>query len=201
MEFPGAKKVILFFGLIKRYKGLEYLVDAFEEVRSRLKDAFLLIVGDVHAGDPEDHRYYTHLIDGLRGREDVMSVASYVPVESIGQYLTAADMVVLPYTQTYQSGVLLAAYAAGRPVVVTDTGGLSEVVEHGRSGFVVPPADAKALAGAIESMLADSERLNAMGKRAKQLAMELYGWDGIASRTMALYESVVRGLAPGDRTE
>lgn len=194
---PRGKNVILFFGLIKRYKGLEYLVDAFEEVRRRVKDAFLLIVGDVFAGDPDGHRYYTQLIDGLRGREDVLCVATYVPVDAIGQYLTAADVVVLPYTRTYQSGVLLAAYAAGRPVVVTNAGGLSEVVEEGRSGFVVPPGDAKALAIAIADILADSERLSAMGKRARQLATELYGWDAIASRTIALYDSVVRESRPG----
>lgn len=198
---PRGKKVILFFGLIKRYKGLEYLVDAFEEVRGRVKDAFLLIVGDVYAGDPEGHRYYTQMIDGLRGRDDVLCVASYVPVEAVGQYLAAADVVVLPYTRTYQSGVLLAAYAAGRPVVVTDTGGLSEVVEEGRSGFVVPPGDAKALAIGMMDILADSERLNAMGERARHLATAVYGWDAIASRTVELYQSVVgknrRGLQSG----
>jgi glycosyltransferase involved in cell wall biosynthesis len=189
---PREKRVVLFFGLIKRYKGLEYLVEAFEEVRGRVRDAFLLIVGDVFAGDPEGHRYYSQMIDGLRGRDDVLCVASYVPVEAVGLYLTAADVVVLPYTRTYQSGVLLAAYAAGRPVVVTDTGGLSEVVEEGRSGLVVPPENAKALANAIGDILADSERLNAMGERARHLATALYGWDAIASRTIALYESVVR---------
>jgi glycosyltransferase involved in cell wall biosynthesis len=189
---PRGKKVILFFGLIKRYKGLEYLVEAFEEVRERVKDAFLLIVGDVYAGDPEGHRYYTQLIDGLRRRQDVLCVASYVPVETVGQYLAAADVVVLPYARTYQSGVLLAAYAAGRPVIATDTGGLSEVVEEGRSGLVVPPENAKALAVAIVDILADSERLTAMGERARQLATAVYGWDGIASRTIELYQSVAR---------
>jgi D-inositol-3-phosphate glycosyltransferase len=188
---PQGKKVILFFGLIKRYKGLEYLIEAFEVVRLKVKDAFLLIVGDVYAGDPEGHHYYTQLIDRLRGREDVLCVASYVPVEAVGQYLSAADVVVLPYARTYQSGVWLAAYAAGRPVVVTDTGGLSEVVEEGRSGFVVPPRDAKALAIGMMDILSDSERLNAMGERARHLATAVYGWDAIASRTIELYESVV----------
>jgi D-inositol-3-phosphate glycosyltransferase len=198
---PRGKKVILFFGLIKRYKGLEYLVDAFEEVRGKVKDAFLLIVGDVYAGDPEGHRYYTQMIDGLRGRADVLCVASYVPVEAVGQYLSAADVVVLPYTRTYHSGVLLAAYAAGRPVVVTDTGGLSEVVEEGRSGLVVPPKDPKALANGMINILSDPGRLNAMGERARHLATSVYGWDTIAARTIELYECVVgearRGLQEG----
>jgi glycosyltransferase involved in cell wall biosynthesis len=189
---PRGRKVLLFFGLIKRYKGLEYLVDAFEEVRLKVTNAFLLIVGEIYAGDSEDHRYYTEMIEGLRERDDVLCVASYVPMEAVGMYLSAADVVVLPYTRTYQSGVLFAAYAAGRPVVVTDTGGLGEVVEEGRSGRVVPPGDAGALAVALVGILADSDRLNAMGERARQLAAAVYGWDAIASRTIELYHSVAR---------
>jgi glycosyltransferase involved in cell wall biosynthesis len=155
-----------------------------------MNDAFLLIVGDIYAGDPEGHRYYTQLIDGLRGRDDVLCVASYVPVEAVGDYMAAADVVVLPYTRTYQSGVLLAAYAAGRPVVVTDTGGLGEIVEAGKSGFVVPPRDVKALANGIVDTLADAERLSAMGEHARYLATTVYAWDAVASRTIELYRSV-----------
>ncbi len=188
---PEGKKVILFFGLIKRYKGLEYLVAAFEKVRGSVNDAFLLIVGEIYAGDVEGHRYYSRLIEGLRDRDDVLCVASYVPFETVGDYLAAADVVVLPYTRTYQSGVLLAAYAAGRPVVVTDTGGLSEVVEGGKSGFVVPPRDVKALADGIVNVVGDPERLDAMGKHARYMATTVYAWDAIASRTIELYQSVV----------
>ncbi len=190
MGVPQGKRVILFFGLIKRYKGLEYLVDAFFKVRESMDDAFLLIVGDVYAGDSEGYEYYSRLIDGLRDRNDVLCIASYVPLETVGYYLAAADVVVLPYTRTYQSGVLLAAYAAGRPVVVTDTGGLGEVVEVGKSGYVVPPRDVKALARGIIDVLADREQLIAMGEHAKYLARRTYAWDGIASRTIELYQSI-----------
>lgn len=192
------RPVILFFGLIKRYKGLEHLVEAFEQVRLEVKDAFLLIVGDIFAGDPEAHGYYRGIVDGLRGREDVRCVAEYVPVEDVGTYFAAADVVALPYVRTYHSGVLLAAYAAGRPVVVTNTGGLPEVVEQGRSGLVVPPGDAKALAAALASILGDPARRRAMGDRARELAMTAYGWSAVASRTIDLYESVLSPHSRGD---
>src|SRR5205085_3119139 len=114
-----------------------------------VRGAFLLIVGQIYAADTEGFQYYTRLIDALRNEEDVLCVPRYVPLEAVGDYLAAADVVALPYTRTYQSGVLLAAYAAGRPVVVTDTGALKETVEPGKSGVVVAPSDAKALAHGI----------------------------------------------------
>lgn len=187
---PRGKKVILFFGLIKRYKGLEYLVEAFGYVRRDMSDAFLLIVGQVFEGDPDGHRYYSRLLDELRDEEDVLCVPRYVPLETVGDYLAAADVVALPYTRTYQSGVLLAAYAAGRPVVVTDTGGLSETVEKGRSGVVVAPGDAKALADGIREVLADPKRTEEMGRHARLLATTVFAWDVIAARTMELYRSL-----------
>jgi glycosyltransferase involved in cell wall biosynthesis len=183
--------VILFFGLIKRYKGLEYLVEAFEEVRRRVNDAFLLIVGDVYAADAVGHAFYSNLIERLRGRDDVLCVARYVALESVGGYLAASDVIVLPYARTFQSGVLLAAYAAGKPVVVTDTGGLGEAVEQGKSGVVVSPRDPKALAEGIISVLSDPKLRSAMGERARVLARTVYSWDAIAARTTELYESVL----------
>jgi len=187
---PPGRKVILFFGLIKRYKGLEFLVEAFEEVRRHQPDAFLLVVGDIFAGDPDGYRDYRRLVDSLEGRRDVRCVIRYVPVGEIGEYFAASDVVALPYARTYQSGVLLAAYAAGRPVVVTDTGGLAEIVEPGRSGLVVPPRDAGALAAALTEILVDPERRRAMGERARELATDVYGWEAIAQKTIALYRSI-----------
>jgi glycosyltransferase involved in cell wall biosynthesis len=187
---PQDARVILFFGLIKRYKGLEYLVEAFEKVRRDVRGAFLLIVGDIYAADDEAHDYYTRLIDGLRGREDVLCVTSYVPVEAVSTYLAAADVVALPYVRTYQSGVLLAAYGAGRPVVVTDTGGLAEIVENGRSGLIVKPEDADALASSLVDILRDSDLREAMGERARVLGTTAFAWNAVASRTIEVYRAV-----------
>jgi glycosyltransferase involved in cell wall biosynthesis len=189
---PSGRRVVLFFGIIKRYKGLEYLVQAFETVREHLHDAMLVVVGSIYNGDADSFDEYSRLIDGLRGRDDVLCVPEYVPVEDVGDYLRAADLVVLPYTKTYHSGVLLSAYAAARPVVVTDTGGLAEVVEDGKSGFVVSPRDAAALAGAILRALDPPGRAEAMGVQAGRLAVTTYSWDAIATRTIDLYRKVVQ---------
>jgi glycosyltransferase involved in cell wall biosynthesis len=185
-----SQRVILFFGVIKRYKGLEYLVDAFEEVSEQVDNAILLVVGKIYDADAEGFRYYSALINQIRKRDDVICVPRYIPFDKIGLYFTAADVVVLPYDKTYTSGVLLAAYAAGRPVVVTDTGELSEVVESGKSGFVVPPRNSKALTQAIIEILASS-KLEEMGKYARHLAETKYSWQSVASRTTDLYQALM----------
>jgi glycosyltransferase involved in cell wall biosynthesis len=189
------KRVILFFGLIKRYKGLEYLVEAFREVKERLDNVVLIIVGKIYDKDREGFNFYSDLIGQLRSHENVVCVEDYVPLEKIGLYFSASDVVVLPYIRNYTSGVLLSAYAAGRPVVVTDTGGLKESVEDGKSGFVVPPKDTRALAQAIIETVASPDRCNQMGKYAKSLAESNYSWSSVASKTIALYRHLTLNSA------
>jgi len=190
LNLSQGKQVILFFGAIKRYKGLEYLVEAFRQVKERVDNVVLLIAGKIYDKHAKDFEYYARLIDELRSHDDVICVADYIPFETIGCYFSAADMVVLPYTKTYTSGVLLAAYAAGRPVVVTDTGALREVVEPGKSGVIVPPKDSRALARAIIHIFKSSD-IEAMGRYAKHLAQTRYSWETVASKTTDLYQSLV----------
>jgi D-inositol-3-phosphate glycosyltransferase len=189
--FPASRPTILFFGLIRRYKGLEYLTEAFARVQDALPEAILAIVGDVFRGDVAGYADYTRLIAEVARGTNVRRVPGYVPLESVGNYLSAADVVVLPYTQTSQSGVLLAAFAAGRPAVVTDTGGLSETVADGFTGFVVPARDADALATAILRVLRDPDAAEAMGRNSAREADTTYSWDRVAARTADLYASAI----------
>ena len=183
-------KVILFFGIIKPYKGLEYSVEAFREVREQVDNVMLLIVGKIADREPEGFKYYSDLIARLSACEDVLCVEDYVSLEKIALYFAASDVVALPYVKNYTSGVLLSAYAAGRPVVVTDTGGLKEGVQIGKTGFVVPPKDTKALARAIIETIESSERCDEMGRYAKLFAEKNYSWSSVASKTMDLYRQL-----------
>jgi glycosyltransferase involved in cell wall biosynthesis len=191
LGLPLQAKVILFFGLIKRYKGLEYLLQAFQRIEQIFPDAFLVIVGNVFRADAEGYAFYSRLVEEAARRENVLCVPRYVPIGDVGSYLSAADVIALPYTKTYQSGVLLSAYAAGRPVVVTDTGGLREIVGTGRTGLVVPPRDADSLARAIECLLERPELAKEMGDNAARLADTIYSWDEIAKSTAELYEALI----------
>jgi len=194
IEIPDGKRVILFFGLIRKYKGLEYLVSAFHNIKEELENTVLLIVGNIHNENSDDFKFYLDFIDRISHDDDIICINEYVHFEKINFYFLASDVVVLPYIKTYTSGVLLAAYAAGRPVIVTDTGALNEVVEVGKSGFIVPPKDVDALAQAIVKTLSDPDQMEKMGNYAKYLSETVYSWSNIASRTINVYQSLNSSL-------
>src|SRR5262249_20581747 len=108
----------------------------------------------------------------------------------------AADVIAVPYTRAYQSGVVLTAYAFERAVVASTVGGLVEQVADGETGWLVPPADPAALARALGAARGDRHRADAMGVRAHGWAARHLGWDEIARQTVAVYESVARGHGP-----
>ena len=163
------RRVVLFFGLIKRYKGLEYLLEAFHTIETRCDNALLLIAGKIAPWDQESHHHHAALLAPYGACPNIHIRDEYIPRDEAADYFAAADLVVLPYTKASQSGVLLLAYAAGKAVVVTDTGGLPEVVQHGRTGFVVPPKDARAIAEASIRILNDPEFGRRLGRQARRV--------------------------------
>jgi glycosyltransferase involved in cell wall biosynthesis len=194
LDISLSKKVILFFGLIRPYKGLEYLLEAFEEIEAQVKDAMLLIAGKYH-GDRAVTQHYSKLLAQFADKDNVRCVIDYIPCDKVGYFFSAADVVVLPYIQASQSGILLSAFAAGRPVIVTDAGGLSEIVDDGRSGFVVPPKNSKALAEAGVKILKNPDLLMQMGREGKIVAESKYCWDKVALKTLDVYRTLsISGL-------
>jgi len=142
--------VILFFGYIREYKGLDILIAAMPEVVKRIPDAHLLIVGESY----EKISRYTDQISRLGLQSNVTLINSFVPNEEVGLYFTAGDVVCLPYRSATQSGPLNIAYGMGKPVIVTDVGGLAEFVVPEKTGFVVPPENPAAIASAITDFYA-----------------------------------------------
>jgi glycosyltransferase involved in cell wall biosynthesis len=136
--------VVLFFGLIRPYKGLRVLIRAFARMIER-EDATLLIVGEFY----EDKQPYIAEIGRLGIDDHVRITDRYVPNEEVERYFLACDVVVLPYLSATQSGIVQIAFGFDKPVVVTRVGGLPDVVEDGVTGYVVPPGDADALSGAM----------------------------------------------------
>lgn len=195
LGLPLDVNVILFFGLIKQYKGLEYLLQAFDIIDSRVERVSLLIAGRIDDSDPEAYKRYSAMLSEYARRANVVVKSGYIPVAETITYFSAADVVVLPYIKASQSGVLLTAYATGRPVVVTDTGGLTETVHHGSSGFVVPPKNTEALADAILAIVTDAELKKRMGAEALRLATTTYSWRHIGQLTKGVYDTLVDGIA------
>ncbi len=141
----SGKNVILFFGYVRKYKGLMNLLEAFPAILRSVGNAHLLIVGEYY----DDPRPYHEAIGNLGLQRHVTEVAEYVANEDVHLYFEAANVVVLPYNEATQSGILSIAYGFSRPVIVTDVGGLAELVDEGKTGFVVPPHDTEKLSAAV----------------------------------------------------
>lgn len=174
--------VVLCFGLVRPYKGTDVLIEAFAEV----EDAELWVVGMPRMDLGPLRRL------AARCRSPVRFVPRFITDPEIPAYFRRADVVVLPYRQIEQSGVLYTALAFGRPIVATAVGGFAEV---GASGALrlVPPEDPAALAAALAELLADPDARDRLAAAASGAAAGDYSWDAVARRTLAVY----RGLAGG----
>ncbi len=138
------ENVMLFFGFIRKYKGLDVLLRAMPDVLKDIR-VKLLVVGEFYG---DEARYRAMIREQkLEQRVDVRS--AYIPLEEVASYFSACDVVVLPYRSATQSGIVQIAYNFNRPVIATDVGGLSEVVVEGVTGRIVQPDDSAALADAI----------------------------------------------------
>ena len=137
-------RVILFFGYIRRYKGVHTLIEAMHRLPPALP-VRLLIVGEFY----EDEAPYRAQVEALGVSSRVTIVPDYVPTSRVREYFSAADAVVLPYISATQSGIAQIAYNFDKPVITTNVGGLAEVVKDGHTGYVVPPEQPDLLADAI----------------------------------------------------
>jgi D-inositol-3-phosphate glycosyltransferase len=181
------RKVVLFLGYIRKYKGIGVLLESLAIALQSIPEIFLII-----AGEPkEDFSIYEQTIDRLNLADIILSEIKYIPVAGISTYFSASDIVALPYLNIYQSGILYLAYAYQRPVIATNVGGLPEVVEQNKSGFIVPPNDPTEFARAIEQAFADLTKLDEMGQYAYQKAKQDYSWEGIADKTVGVYERLM----------
>lgn len=145
----SARKVILYFGYIRPYKGLTVLIDAMRE----LDDLLLLAVGEFY----DDESKYRKKVEDLNLSSRIRFVSDYVPNDQVRLYFSAADLVVLPYLSATQSGITQIAYNFDKPVIATNVGGLAEVVVHEKTGFIVPPNNPGALAAAIRKFYAENK--------------------------------------------
>jgi glycosyltransferase involved in cell wall biosynthesis len=147
---PDHRPTLLFFGFVRPYKGLEYLIQALPLVRQHL-DVHLLVVGEFWTSP----YFYQHYAQEFGVEDAITFVNQYVPNEELQLFFDLADVVVLPYISATQSAVVQLAFGFGKPVITTRVGGLHEVVQDGVNGLIVPPQDEVALAEAIVRYFSD----------------------------------------------
>lgn len=144
LELPITVGYLLFFGFIRAYKGLDILLEAFADARVAALPVKLIMAGEFY----EDAAPYDALIERHQLESRLVRATDFIPNEKVVDYFCAADLVVQPYKAATQSGVSQIAYHFERPMLVTDVGGLAELIPDGVVGYVVPPT-AEAIATAI----------------------------------------------------
>jgi glycosyltransferase involved in cell wall biosynthesis len=180
-ELEGAEgPVILFFGLLRPYKGIDLLLEAFREIEG----AELWIAGNARMDVEPLRRLAAEAVGRVR------FLTRFVEDAEIPAIMRRADVVALPYRDVEHSGVLYAALAFGKPLVLTAVGGFPEVAEQG-AAWLVPPEDPRALAGALDELVRNEATRAALAAAAAEAAAGAYSWDEAASQTLTLYEELL----------
>jgi glycosyltransferase involved in cell wall biosynthesis len=189
---PPSGTTLLFFGLIRRYKGLDVLVSALPEIRRQVPDARLVV-----AGDPlEPIQPVQELASSLGVADAIEWRLGFVPREDVAPLVASAAAVVLPYREIESSGVLALAFGHGRPAIVSDIGGIGDEVREFGAGRAVPPEDPAALAAACVELLFDGEALRRSYEGAVA-ARSVLTWESAAEAHEALYSGLRQPMTAG----
>lgn len=154
LQIDQGQRVLLFFGFVRKYKGLQYLLEAMKLLKERNFKVQLWVVGDFG----EDKEEYVEQIRAFEIGDQVQMVEGYVPDDEVEKYFAASDLVVLPYLSATQSGIVQIAFGFEKPVLVTEVGGLPDVVTNGKTGYVVEPRSAEMIAEAIMDYYINNRR-------------------------------------------
>ena len=186
------EKTMIFFGNIAPYKGLDYLIEALAHLPKDDR-AYRLVIAGRPKGCEDYWAQIQTAIDRCQVRDRIIERIEYIPDEKVEVYLKAADVLVLPYTHIFQSGVLFLAYGFGLPVIVSDVGSMREDVVEGRTGFVCKPRDPIDLAKQIQNFFSSDLYRNLEQRRAdiKACASERYSWTKVGEITRDVYAGLL----------
>ena len=186
LNLPPDKNYVLFFGLIRDYKGLDLMLDAWDLLRRNgsAENKKLIIAGEFYT----DKTKYLRQIERLNIGDDIILHDRFIKDEDVKYYFSAADVLMQPYKSATQSGVSQIAYQFEVPMIVSDVGGLAEIVPDGRVGYVIEP-DAPAIADAIEKIY----RNGTLKQMIENMTVEKqkFSWDYFTTQISNLYEKIV----------
>ncbi|MCD6367384.1 MAG: glycosyltransferase, partial [Bacteroidales bacterium] len=175
---------LLFFGLVKRYKGLDTLLKAFTKSIEQNLKIKLIIAGEFY----EDRKIYDELISELNINDQIIIFDEYIPAEKVKFFFSACDLVIQPYKTATQSGVTQVAYHFNKPMIVTDVGGLKEIVPNGKVGFVVEKENPEQIAEAINKFFKENQVM-ALIENIKQEKLK-FSWDAMAKGFKSLLAEI-----------
>ena len=196
-----SQKTILFFGRIKPYKGLEYLIGAFRQLVPRHDDYRLIIAGKLEEGCEKYWESIEKQTQEYVEAKRVISRITFVPDSEAEVYFKGADVLVLPYKEIFQSGVIFLAYNFGLPVIAADVGSLKEDILEGTTGFVFKPEDPIGLAQAIERFFSSDLFAHLEKRRTgiRKFAKERHSWEMVATTTVGVYSRLLQEEAGNSR--
>jgi glycosyltransferase involved in cell wall biosynthesis len=185
------KKVLLFFGNIDYYKGVDILIDSLFFLPENLSEKIKVLI----AGNSKSTEYTEQALKQTEGsplHDKILAHIKYIPDNEVEYYFKAADCIVLPYRAIYQSGVIFMAYTFGLPLIVTDVGNFRNDVIEGKTGFLVEPENPEKLAGVISGYFQSGLYENLENTRVgiQDWAWQNYSWESIGVETRTLYESI-----------
>ncbi|GAB4500434.1 MAG: glycosyltransferase family 4 protein [Saprospiraceae bacterium] len=174
LGLPENTPVVLFFGLIRKYKGLDILLEALNQT----PEIHALVAGECY----DDWDFYQKIIDKNGLADRVHLHLDFIPTEQVRLFFSAADLVVQPYRTATQSGISQIAYHFEKPMIVTNVGGLAEIVTNGVSGYVVPP-EAGAIAEAMQDFF-ENDRAKKMESGARE-EKKRFSWESLVEKLLA----------------
>jgi D-inositol-3-phosphate glycosyltransferase len=189
------ERTVLFFGRIAPYKGLEYLLAAFEKVHARNPNYRLIIAGEPMKGYEQYMAELLRTIDRGPYRDRVIQKLLFISDEETELYFKAADALVLPYKGIFQSGVLFVGFTYGLPAIGADVGSFREDIIDGKTGYVFKPGDSADLANALEryfesDLYKDLERNR---REIRDYVTARHSWDEVSEITRRVYEELLKG--------
>ena len=179
LNIPNEKIVLLFFGQIKKVKGVDILLNALSMLKEKHPNLFIVIAGSVWKTDFSECE---KIIESNNLNDCLRLDIKYIPDEEIKYYYGAADACVLPYTDVYQSGVIQLSYGYKKVVVSSDLPSFTQFVKEGVSGFISKRGDSSSLAAAIERLIASQERLKDMGLNGYNLVKSELDWNKLTKQ-------------------
>ncbi|MCX7791478.1 MAG: glycosyltransferase [Chloroflexaceae bacterium] len=192
LGLPEDAPVLLFFGFVRPYKGLEYLIQAMPHIRARLP-AHLLVVGEFWSS----REFYARYAKEFGVEPYITFIDRYVPNEELPSFFGLSDVVVLPYVSATQSAVVQLAFGFNKPVITTRVGGLHEVVHDGVNGLIVPPQDELALADAVVRFFNDEVGAQIRARVSTGAAVNTYTWNDLVRALENLAQTLTRGPERG----
>lgn len=193
LGLESSAKTILFFGAIWPYKGLEHLVAAFQRIAASRPEFRLVIAGESKKGSEQYLRSIQECIASEPTRSQIIQKIEFVPDNETEVYFKAADVLALPYTEVFQSGVLFLAYSFGLPVIASQVGSFRDDVIEGRTGLLCRTADPEDLGRVIETYFA-SELFQTLDRKRQEIrdyATARNSWSEVADITTKIYQKLL----------